>query len=174
MKLPSPEIRKEIQREISHFKSLLRQANQLAPNLEQFRLMLDNPMLFIEDKIPLAAAELGLSFSKLVELYNLPYLKAKELSNQLRDSNYLEFVIEGKNGLGLDAEKLEAYIDANAVIKLNPIRAKIYKKAEKVSKELNALRDELAQDGIRVQLSNIIKSDFQGIWSPNKQVILTM
>lgn len=174
MNLPSPEIRKEIEREISHFKSLLNQANQLTPSLEQFRLLLDNPMQFIEDKIPLAAAELGLSFSKLVELYNLPYLKAKQLSNQLKDSVFLQFVIEAENGLGLDAKKLEAYIDANAVIKLNPVRTKIYKKAEKLSKELNALRDDLAKDGIRIQLANIIASDYQGKWSPNKVQILSM
>lgn len=174
MNIPNPEVAKILRSEVFAFDAVLRRAGRYVKTLEGLNKLLEDPKEYVEEMLPEAAKDLQLSFLKLVELYDLPYTQLSQIANDLRGSEYLEYVKETDQGLELDQEAISKHIEKTAVIELKGYREMIWKKAERLSKELNSLKGEINKTGSNIQLANIIKSDYAGNWSPNKAYILTI
>lgn len=174
MQIPNPELAKVMRSDAKAFASIVKRANNYAKDLEGLEALIASPKEYIESMLPNAAKELELSFLKLVDLYDLPFTQVMQLAGELKEAEYLPFIIEDKEGLKLDDKAIEEYISKTAVIEVTGYKERIYKQAQKLSKDLNLLREDLKKDGVNIQLANIIRSDYAGNWQPNKPFILTL
>ena len=171
LKIKNPEGEKVLRKEAHHFKSLIEQAKEFAPNRKALFEMLESSTDYIEQMIPAQAKELNLGFLKLVDLYELPLKKVSHLSSQLANSKYLEFLEED---LTINESKIEAHIEDEAAIRLRGEKETIYKEAEAIAKKFNSLKSKLNANGKNPTLNNIIRSDYAGNWAVNQPHILTL
>ncbi len=171
IKIKNSEGEKVLRKEAHHFKSLIEQSKEFAPNRKALFEMLESPSDYIEQMIPAQAKELNLSFLKLVDLYDLPFKQVSHLSSQLSDSKYLQFVAED---LSINESNLESHIEDEACIRLRGEKEIIFKEAEAIAKKFNSLKKKLNESGKNIALNNIIRSDFSGSWSVNQAHILTL
>ena len=176
MRLENKAAEKILKAEIDSFGLIVRQANKHTKALKDLKALIENPIKFcvnqIYDDKP-AAKELGLSALRLCQLYDVPLSEIKELAIQLNNEDFIQLVIEEEGKLKLSPEKVEKYIKDNCFIQLTKVQERAYKESEKAIKALNALTKSLKDSGIYIPPTNLLKMDYEGLFTINENYLLS-